>query len=105
MRTAEMTSRSLVSDFMLDKENQIKRLYYVYESNPIQTVRERSPQHYGSIHFDIIENPQKKLIGEYWTGRKTTGQIEMEFWKNELINEYPNEVGTHPVSDIRGNNG
>ncbi|MCZ2129410.1 MAG: hypothetical protein LC109_03995, partial [Bacteroidia bacterium] len=81
MRTAEMTSRSIVSDFVLDKENQLKRLVYTYDSNPKQTVKERSPQHCGTMVFDISESPKRQLIGEYWTGRKTTGHIEMNFWK------------------------
>ncbi len=103
MRTGEMTSRSLVASFILDDENQLKRLFYSYDSNPKQTVKERSPQHCGTMSFDIIEKPEKKLIGEYWTGRKTTGNIEMTFWIDELIEYYPNEIGEHPVSQIRGN--
>lgn len=103
MRTAEMTSRSIISDFVLDKDNQMKRLFYSYDSNPIQTVKERSPQHCGTMAFDIVEKPKKKLIGEYWTGRKTTGNIEMTYWKKEQIEYYPPELGTHPVSEIRDN--
>lgn len=103
MRTAEMTSRSMVSDFVLDKDNQIKRLFYSYDSNPVQTVKERSPQHCGTMAFDIIEKPERKITGEYWTGRKTTGQIEMTYWKKERIDYYPEELGKHPVSESRGN--
>ena len=103
MRTAEMNSISLVSDFYLDKPNQIKKLYYSYDSNPLQTVKERSPQHCGTMAFNIIEQPYLKLQGEYWSGRKTTGEIEMEFWKKEKLNYYPDDLGEHPVSKLRGN--
>ena len=104
MRTAEMTSRSLTSGFVLDKENQLERLVYTYDSNPIENVRERSPQHCGTMDFEIVrEDKQIKLKGGYWTGRKTTGTIEMHFWKKEKINSYPKEIGTHPVSEVREN--
>jgi hypothetical protein len=103
MRTAEMTSRSIVSDFVLDKDNQMNRLLYSYDSNPIQTVKERSPQHCGTMAFDIVEKPERKIIGEYWTGRKTTGQIEMNYWKKEKVDYYPEEIGAHPVSEAREN--
>lgn len=103
MRTAEMTSRSNISDFILDKDNQMKRLMYSYDSNPLQTVKERSPQHCGTMVFDIIEKPKRKLVGEYWTGRKTTGHIEVTFWKKELLDYYPVELGSHPVSELRQN--
>ncbi|MBF8964053.1 hypothetical protein I0P70_12425 [Pontibacter sp. FD36] len=103
MRTAEMTSRSVSSDFILDKVNQVKRLCYTYDSNPIETVKQRSPQHCGTMLFDIIEVNDKKLVGGYWTGRKTTGHIEVEFWKDEKLDSYPSELGPHPVSSIRNN--
>lgn len=103
MRTAEMNSISIVSDFHLDKENQIKKLYYSYDSNPLQTVKERSPQHCGTMAFNIIEKPKLKLSGEYWTGRKTTGEIVVEFWKKEKLNYYPADLGVHPVSETRDN--
>ena len=102
MRTAEMTSRSLTSGFVLDKENQLERIVYTYDSNPIETVRERSPQHCGTMDFEIVrEDKQIKLVGGYWTGRKTTGTVEMHFWKKEQIRSYPKEMGTHPVSEVR----
>ena len=53
------------------------------------------------IIFDIIIDPKKKIKGEYWTGRKTTGQIELEFWRKKGMDEYPKEIGSHPVSKIR----
>lgn len=102
-RTAEMSSISIVSDFYLDKENQIKKLYYSYDSNPLLTVRERSPQHSGTMAFNIIEIPKLKLSGEYWTGRKTTGEITIEFWKKDKLNYYPDDLGSHPVSEVREN--
>ena len=106
MRTAEMTSRSLTSSFVLDTENQLERLVYTYDSHPKETVRERSPQHCGTIDFEIVrENKTIKLVGGYWTGRKTTGTIEMHFWKKERIDAFPQEIGTHPVSEVRENEG
>lgn len=104
MRTAEMTSRSLVSGFVLDKANQLEKLVYTYDSTPIETVRERSPQHCGTISFDVAGEPRRNMLkGGYWTGRKTTGTIDMRFWKKERIDYYPKEVGIHPVSEVREN--
>lgn len=102
MRTEEMTSYSFISGFLIDKENQIFRLVYSYDSIPRQIVKQQSPQHYGTISLDIINNHGKKeLIGDYWTGRRTTGTVELEFWKKELLEKYPDELGRHPVSKMR----
>ena len=104
MRTAEMNSYSVISDFVLDEDNQIMRLFYSYDSKPLQTVRDRSPEHCGTMSFNIIEKPELTLSGEYWTGRKTTGHIEMTYWKKERLGKYPEELGKHPVSESRKDN-
>lgn len=103
MRTEEMASYSFISDFIVDKDNQVKKLSYSYTSNPKQVVIERSPQHLGTIVFEIDETPKIRLVGEYWTGRKTTGNIEMEFWKKQKLNTFPAKLGKHPVSEARNN--
>ena len=79
MKTEEMTSRSIAFGYNLDSENQIKQLSYTYISIPHQTIQERSRIHYGTILFDIDD---KQLSGNYWTGRKTTGCINMT-WKQK----------------------
>ena len=66
MRTLEMTSNSFVCNFIIYKENQVRKLAYMYDSIPKQIVKERSSQHYGSVLYDLVEN-DKKLLGEYWT--------------------------------------
>jgi len=100
MRTAEMNSYSFIIGFVIEKENQILRLVYSYDSIPKQTVKDRSPQHFGTMYFDVINSGDKKeLSGDYWTGRETTGRVELEFWKNEHLEKYPKELGEHPVSE------
>jgi hypothetical protein len=101
MRTGEMTSRSFMANFILDEEHQVCKLVYTYDSNPKATVKERSPQHFGTMIFDVIEKPQRKLDGEYFTGRKTTGHIAVFYWKKQLADEYPVSIGEHPVSEVR----
>jgi hypothetical protein len=99
MRTAEMTSYSYSETFKLESDDQIKQLSYSYTSKPLTTVSYRSPVHDGSIVFDIIGDPVKKLKGQYWTARKTTGEIEMTFRGKKLLEEYPEGMGDHPVKD------
>lgn len=101
MRTAEMESYSFASDFVIEPENQVLRLVYSYDSIPKQTVKDRSPQHFGTADFTVIYDDEKELIGNYWSGRKTTGSIELIYWKKEYLNKYPSNLGEHPVSKIR----
>ena len=102
MRTQEMTSHSYCSDFVLDTESQIKRLAYSYRSSPRPTVVVRSAPHDGSVVFDVIGQPVKKLKGEYWTSRKTTGEIILTFRCKECLEEFPDDLGKHPVSGAAG---
>ena len=101
MRTQEMESYSFISGFVINQDNQILRLVYSYDSIPKQTVKDRSPQHFGTVIFNITNDDDKELIGEYWTGRKTTGTINLKFWKKEQLDKYPDNLGEHPVSKIR----
>lgn len=97
MRTAEMTSYSYSEDFKLEGDNQIRQLSYPYTSKPLTTVTDRSPLHEGSIVFDIVGDPVTKLKGQYWTARKTTGEVIMNFREKSLLDEYPDDLGIHPM--------
>ncbi|HER24280.1 MAG TPA: hypothetical protein ENO17_04430, partial [Candidatus Atribacteria bacterium] len=75
MKTTEMVSQSYVEDFKINKDKQIQQLVYCYISKPKLSLSNRSSVHEGAIVFEIIGNPASKLKGEYWTTRKTTGEI------------------------------
>ena len=96
MRTEEMTSYSYAEDFILDKEKQIKKLVYSYTSQPNLSVADRSAIHQGTMVFNIIGDPTTKLKGEYWTARKTTGEIELFNREENLLEEFPNDLNPHP---------
>jgi hypothetical protein len=79
MHTAEMKSFSYAEGFRIEADRQIKQLAYVYTSKPSLKISERSSPHDGTAVLDIIETPQHKLKGRYWTERKTSGEIELEY--------------------------
>ncbi len=98
MRTAEMTSYSFAEEVKLDKDRQIKQLVYTYSSKPLLSVADRSAPHDGTITFDIIDDPVQKLKGQYWTARKSTGEITLTFREEKLLDEMPDGLGDHPLS-------
>jgi len=98
MRTAEMTSRSYLADFWLDNDEQVCMLGYSYHSKPVATVADRSQPHDGTIVFELIGNPVTKLKGTYWTARKTTGEIVLNFRCVDKVDDFPNDLGKHPVT-------
>ncbi len=98
MRTEEMESHSYTEGFDIDREAQIRRLCYSYTSRPKAALRERSTPHDGSILFKIIGIPVKKLEGEYWTQRRTTGSVLLTKRTNKLLDEMPEDLPAHPVT-------
>lgn len=98
MRTAEMCSRSYFADFWIDRDQQLQKLGYSYSSSPLPSVRDRSVPHDGTMVFDVIGNPATKLNGIYWTSRSTAGEVTMTLRTRELLEEFPNDLGPHPVS-------
>lgn len=98
MRTAEMTSRSYLADFWLDGDEQVRMLGYSYHSKPSPTVADRSQPHDGTFVFELVNDPVEKLKGTYWTARKTTGEVVLSFRGNRRLEEFPSDLGKHPVS-------
>jgi len=101
MRTEEMASYSFAEDFKIDRDRQIKQLVYSYLSNPNLTIAERSPAHNGTIILDIIGNPANELRGQYWTARKTTGEVVLTFREKKLLDRMPKDLGRHPMAEVQ----
>jgi len=99
MMTAEMESFSTSEGFNIDPDRQIKQLAYIYNSKPRIALNQRSLPHDGSIVFDIIEYPSKKLKGRYWTERKTLGEINLTQYSLNLLEDLPEDFDQHPVTE------
>ena len=99
MTTSEMESNSYSEGFIIDAERQIKEIAYSYNSKPRLSLSERSTPHDGTAVFKIIENPVLKLVGRYWTERPTKGEIIVEFHKRPILEELPESLGAHPVTE------
>lgn len=74
IKTNESSSISTCGSFDIDEDRGLKQLIYSYQNNPKATVRERSEIHYGTTRLEINDDTNI-LEGEYWTSRKTTGDI------------------------------
>ena len=99
MHTGEMRSNSYSEGFIIDADRQIKQLAYSYTSRPNLSLSNRSVSHDGTGVFQIIEKPKPKLSGRYWTERLTKGEIKLEFYSTELLEEIPKELNLHPVTE------
>lgn len=99
MMTGEMESFSTAEGFNIEADRQIKQLAYIYTSKPRISLNERSLPHDGSIVFDIIEKPEEKLKGRYWTERKTTGEIILKRYSLCILEDVPEDFGKHPITE------
>ncbi len=99
MRTSEMESSSYAEGFIIDPERQIKNLAYSYASKPRLSLNDRSIPHDGTAAFKVIEYPRKKLSGRYWTERLTKGEILLQFHSKKILEELPERLSEHPVTE------
>ncbi|CAJ1266652.1 hypothetical protein H5J46_003591 [Escherichia coli] len=99
MRTSEMESSSYSEGFLIDSERQIKNIAYSYTSKPRLSLNDRSIPHDGTVVFNIIEKPKQKLVGRYWTERLTKGEIILQYHSKELLEELPEDLDEHPVTE------
>ncbi len=84
MHSGESSSYSNAAQISTDDESGVLRLSYNYTNRPKATIRERSEIHDGAAILRIILEPRRALEGEYWTSRKTTGDIRLTFKSREL---------------------
>lgn len=99
MHTGEMKSHSVSEGFTIDKDKQINLVSYIYTSKPRIVLNQRSLPHDGAVIFEILESPNKKLNGRYWTERKTKGEINLVYLSKNILNEIPKSAGNHPITE------
>jgi hypothetical protein len=78
MRTAESSSHSTRSLPEADREAQRFRVWYSYENRPDAAFSHRSSRHDGVAWLEMdYERDPDRLVGQYFTERKTSGDIEV----------------------------
>jgi hypothetical protein len=78
---------ALSSPAYLVKENSKQYFEYFYRNSTKESVKHRSANHIGSAHiqYNAIST---SLSGEYWTDRKSKGELTFKARKNKLANTY-----------------
>jgi hypothetical protein len=86
--TQESSSHSYFGRIYIDESSDVKRFIYTYTNKPKASVRHRSEYHDGTANLRIIGGSQNKMEGDYWTTRKSTGDIEVEFVQKKLVSSF-----------------
>lgn len=98
LRSSEMESASYSEGFLLDADRQIRKIAYSYTSKPRILLSDRSHAHDGAAILDIIQQPQLRLKGKYWTDRLSTGEIDLKFQSEKILEVLPDNFGVHPLA-------
>jgi hypothetical protein len=88
MFTKESESYSRVAQIAVDEDTGAISLSYNYTNRSRATIRRRSPIHDGAAHLKIVTVPSRMLVGEYWTGRCTTGDMSLRFVSRKLVDKF-----------------
>lgn len=75
IKTDESWSNSICSSFDIDEAKGIRQLIYSYLNVPKASVRDRSQIHYGTASL-YISDDTNTLEGNYWTDRKSQGELK-----------------------------
>jgi hypothetical protein len=86
MKTGESRSYSRRCLAEADAKAQVFRLWYWYDNRPNAEVSYRSTQHEGAalLELDVGSSPYR-LVGQYYTQRKTSGDIRISRTSAKLI--------------------
>lgn len=88
MHSQESTSFSNAAQLSSDDESGVLRLGYNYTSRPRATVRDRSEIHDGAAILRIIRGTPVAMEGEYWTSRRTTGDMRLKFKSRKIADGF-----------------
>src|SRR5215470_7219184 len=89
MHTRESDSFSTAAKISQD-DSGVLRLSFNYTNRPKVTVRDQIPMHDGAATLRIVARGHRRTLqGEYWTNRRTTGEISVRFRSRILLDDYP----------------
>lgn len=77
LTTGESESE-LLSGGLVRKADGTYKVVGIYRNTPRLSLRDRSPIHHGGLILDVVDNPPTALEGEYWTDRRTQGELRFE---------------------------
>ncbi len=88
MKTGESRSYSTRCLAEADRKARIFRLWYAYDNRPDAEVSHRSARHEGAawLELDMGSHPDQ-LVGQYFTQRKTNGDIRVKQFSRDIIEE------------------
>ncbi|HKV23283.1 MAG TPA: hypothetical protein VJN93_01710 [Candidatus Acidoferrum sp.] len=84
----ESSSFSTAAQITGEEDGFPARLSFTYSNRPKAAVRERSQMHDGAAILRIVTGTSRVLEGEYWTDRKTTGDLQVLFRSKVLSNHF-----------------
>jgi hypothetical protein len=88
LRTGESTSYSTRCLLEADQEAGRFRFWYSYDNNPRAQHRHRSARHEGVAWLELdIDTDPERLVGCYYTDRKTSGDIDVRRVRTPLEGE------------------
>lgn len=88
LMTKESSSYSTTADINTAPNSEDLYLTYNYTNRPRAMVRDRSEIHDGASILKIINKPGRCLEGEYWTSRKTRGDMTLVFKSKNLAEKF-----------------
>ena len=88
LMTEESISYSTTADINVIPNSEDLYLIYSYTNRPKATIRDRSPIHDGASILKIIRKPEMRLEGEYWTSRKTRGDMSLKLESLNLVEKF-----------------
>ncbi len=88
LMTKESTSYSTTASINAAVNGEDLYLTYNYTNRPKASLWDRSAIHDGAAILKIIKRPNRRLEGEYWTGRKTRGDLSLQFDSKVLAESF-----------------
>jgi hypothetical protein len=98
--TEESESKELTASIYRDSADG-QTLAVTYENIPKRRYRDASPPNRGGMILHVRGDPPKQLDGEYFTSRRTVGEIEFDRRSGALADTFAEAARLFPGQEIR----
>ena len=85
--TQESSSESTSAQITQHPEG-LAVIEYLFENIPRDSIRNRSPIHFGAAILQVVGTRPERFEGEYFTSRRSTGELEFEDRKSQVAHTY-----------------
>ncbi len=87
LHSRESSSITIAASLLAEQDGHMA-IVGLYRNEPRLPRQDTSRMHHGGIKLHVIDGPERRLAGTYWTDRGTRGELEVQFVDRQRAHDF-----------------